>query len=280
MDPADRDRILAHDWATESPRLEGVQLFEEQQLPGRPEPVVQTAQVDGQCVFLEGDGLCLIHKVMGLEAKPAVCQGFPLVLGRTADGVLVGGNYACPSLVSNEGEPFYKQEGFVLELLERWEAESAEDGPAGRGAMLDTEPLLGGKTRMVWRAYLALEDALLEILGRRELPVSARLVAAHGLIGSAALHWAGIELVDETEARLWLEEWRSEGYERAFDLTRQIPRVPAMRMRAVLAPLIADVETATICSKGRSSTALGYAMAIVNGNGEIPLSTLRRRVDL
>ncbi len=280
VESADRDRILAHDWAAESPRLQGVQLFEEQRLPGRSEPVVQTAQIDGQCVFLEGDGLCLIHKVMGLEAKPAVCQGFPLVLGRTADGVLVGGNYACPSLVRNDGEPFHRQEASVLELLEIWEAESPEDGPAGRDSMLDTEPLLKGKSRMAWRAYGVLEEALLEILDRRELPVSARLVAARGLIGAAAQQWAGIDLVDEPEARVWLEEWRSEGYERAFDRTGRIPRVPAMRARAVLAPLIADVETAPLSSNGRISTALGYAIAVVNGSGQISLSTLRRRLDL
>jgi Fe-S-cluster containining protein len=280
VEPADRDRLLAHDWAADSPRLAGVQLFEEQQLPGRTEPVVQTAQIDGQCVFLEGDGLCLIHRVMGLEAKPAVCQGFPLVLGRTTDGVLVGGNYACPSLVRNDGDPFYRQEEFVLGLLERWEAESAEDGPAGRGAMIDTEPLLAEKIRLAWRAYRALEDSLLEILGKQELPASARLVAEHGLIGAATAHWAGADLVEESEAREWLEEWRAEGYERAFDRTRRIPRVPAMRVRAVLAPLIADVETAPLGSGGRHSAALGYAMAIVNGKGQMRLSTLRRTVYL
>ena len=280
VEPEDRDRILAHDWAVESPRLKGVQLFEEQQLPSGQGPVIQTAQLDGQCVFLEGDGLCLIHKVLGLEAKPAVCQGFPLVLGRTTDGVLVGGNYACPSLVRNEGEPFCRQEGFVLELLERWEAGSADDGPAGRDAMIDTEPLLDGKTRMVWRAYGELEGSLLEILGRRESPVSARLVAAHGLLSASALHWLGREMVEEPEAREWLGEWRAEGYERAFDRTRRVPRVPPMRLRAVLAPLIADVESAPLRSASRASTALGYAVAIVNSKGEIPLSTLRRRADL
>jgi len=53
-----------------------------------------------------------------------------------------------------------------------------------------------------------------------------------------------------------------------------------MRLRAVLAPLIADVESAPLRSASRASTALGYAVAIVNSKGEIPLSTLRRRADL
>ncbi len=276
--PADRDRIFALDWAAESPRLRGVALFEEQRLPGRADPVIQTAQVGGQCVFLEEDGLCLIHKLLGPEAKPIVCQGFPLVLGRTVDGVLVGGNYACAGLAGNEGMPFARQEAFVLELLERPEAE--DRAAIGLDSVIDPEPLLSGGTRMSWRAYLELERSLLEVLARREFTVTQRLLAAGALVSALAVRSARKALLGEEEVGAWLEERRQDGYTRAFARALDAGSTHPLWQRAALAPVVAEVEAAPLSATDPGSRPTRYALAIVRGAGEIPLSTLRGRVNL
>src|SRR5437879_2609676 len=76
--PAEHERLRAHDWAAESPRLAGRALFEELPGAGRgASPTVRLAKIEGACAFLEPDQLCLIHKTMGLEAKPGPCQQYP-----------------------------------------------------------------------------------------------------------------------------------------------------------------------------------------------------------
>ena len=50
----------------------------------------------GRCVFLGTDGLCRLHAQFGAEAKPKVCQQYPIVATRTESGeVRVGIDPGC-----------------------------------------------------------------------------------------------------------------------------------------------------------------------------------------
>src|SRR4029453_10521614 len=71
----EQERLMAHDWVAESPRLAGQTLFDEVPAPGGggAKAVRLGKQPDSACVFLEPDGLCLIHKRFGLRAKPGPC---------------------------------------------------------------------------------------------------------------------------------------------------------------------------------------------------------------
>lgn len=62
------------------------------------EPVVDGAMrtVDGHCAFLDkSDNLCRIHKVFGMEAKPFVCQQYPLRVSITEHGWRAGIDPGC-----------------------------------------------------------------------------------------------------------------------------------------------------------------------------------------
>lgn len=75
-----------------------VALLEEQAIAlGVENPVEDNAlrMVDGHCVFLDTDQLCRIHKVYGLQAKPRVCQQYPLRIGLTESGWRVGVDPGC-----------------------------------------------------------------------------------------------------------------------------------------------------------------------------------------
>ena len=54
-----------------------------------------TRREGGQCVFLDEESLCLIHKRFGLKAKPSVCQQYPLTAVSTEHGLRVGVDPGC-----------------------------------------------------------------------------------------------------------------------------------------------------------------------------------------
>ncbi len=64
---------------------------------GLPDPVQDDKFrfVDGRCVFQGEDEHCRIHVEHGLEAKPLLCQQYPLALVRTAQGVRAGVDPGC-----------------------------------------------------------------------------------------------------------------------------------------------------------------------------------------
>ncbi|MBI5762456.1 MAG: YkgJ family cysteine cluster protein [Planctomycetes bacterium] len=57
-----------------------------------------------KCLFLDTDGLCIIHKELGAEAKPGMCRQFPLISSRTWVDERVSLNFACPSVQRGTGE--------------------------------------------------------------------------------------------------------------------------------------------------------------------------------
>ncbi len=64
---------------------------------GQPDPVVdrRLAFADGLCPFQGEDELCRLHTQHGLEAKPLLCQQYPLVLTRTEQGLRAGVDPGC-----------------------------------------------------------------------------------------------------------------------------------------------------------------------------------------
>jgi len=85
---------------------------------------------DGACVFLMDDGLCRIHKEMGLDRKPIACQLFPFSFHPAEGGVVVTASFACPAIIANEGEPVRSQTRELRVLHAAWAHEHPE--PPGR----------------------------------------------------------------------------------------------------------------------------------------------------
>jgi len=61
-------------------------------------------RADGSCVFLDGDNLCIIHKLHGLKAKPLACQLYPFVLSPVENRLQVGLRFDCPAVCRSEGD--------------------------------------------------------------------------------------------------------------------------------------------------------------------------------
>lgn len=58
---------------------------------------------NGFCSYLDRDGLCRVHKHLGVDMKPAVCRMFPYKLTRTPDGWDAGLSLTCPTVAAGRG---------------------------------------------------------------------------------------------------------------------------------------------------------------------------------
>lgn len=80
---------------------------------------------DGCCVFLTEAGRCRIHEKFGFEAKPHVCQMFPLQLIPREKHALLTLRRACPSAAADEGRTLTEHLPEVQRLMKEGELKIA-----------------------------------------------------------------------------------------------------------------------------------------------------------
>ena len=68
-----------------------------------PGPVLAAIARDGACGFLQGDGLCAVHRVGGAEAKPWGCRSFPRIFVDDGEAVHVSAKPECPCMLDPRG---------------------------------------------------------------------------------------------------------------------------------------------------------------------------------
>jgi Fe-S-cluster containining protein len=96
LDAGERERIARHDWSREGERF--AEGFTVAGADPWDEPCDELKkQEDGACVFLDEDGLCLVEKRLGREAKPRICRKFPYVFIAAPDGERVAVSIECAS---------------------------------------------------------------------------------------------------------------------------------------------------------------------------------------
>jgi lysine-N-methylase len=101
VEPEERDRLLALPWVRERLRVAGTDFVVV--LNKLCLPVVEKDRLP-QCVFLDPDGLCAIHKREGVEATPLTCRIFPFGFVREPDGLRTFLSHLCPSIRDNYGD--------------------------------------------------------------------------------------------------------------------------------------------------------------------------------
>ena len=117
---AEIKRLEAIDWSQAADRLKDVSVVRMVTPPGetREQPALARDSA-GACIFLEDDGLCLVHRHVGFEAKPLPCRMFPYRLIKTPDGAAVGYSFYCPSVFDDDNRPFEEEDLLREALLSR-----------------------------------------------------------------------------------------------------------------------------------------------------------------
>jgi Fe-S-cluster containining protein len=116
MIEADKAKALdAHDFS-KYPQLAGKRFYSPA-ADGR-DGYFDLAKGEGtRCLFLAADGLCIIHKELGAEAKPAMCRQFPFLPSRTWTDDRLAMNFGCPSVQQNKGEGLSRQKNEIASVL-------------------------------------------------------------------------------------------------------------------------------------------------------------------
>jgi Fe-S-cluster containining protein len=279
LTPEEYDRLHVHDWALESPRLAGQPLFVEQALPARGgPPAVRLAKIDGACAFLESDGLCLIHKVQGMAAKPSPCQQYPFHFARTPDGAAATLDFACTSVLADKGALLAEHPEDVDAAYDvmQHRAQLPSHGLPASGA-LGEHLTLQPEQPLHWQNYRTLEGALLGALMQAERPLETRLLGLDRLLRLTAERFGDALGAPSEEFAAWAGALGESGYAALWDVTPPA-KLSAPRQRAVLAPFIGGLEQqwqamdASDTSGRGIGTRLTLAIIVANGVGPLQLA--------
>lgn len=171
----ERRRIEAFDW---SKILPGVDRFfydgaRVESQTGAMETKSYLAKKDGACVFLDPkDRLCLVHKEMGVEAKPLCCRKWPFEFFAVGDEIHVSMRYRCFDKMHVERSRIVAADAPQIHAL-------LKAGPID--AAPDVIPLTPA-ARLRLADYLVLEERLLDLIEHHPGGSGDRLEAAGALI--------------------------------------------------------------------------------------------------
>jgi Fe-S-cluster containining protein len=101
------EALDGHDWSA-YPQLHDRELYRKDRNVADGVRVLSKGE-GTKCLFLDHDGLCIIHKELGPAAKPASCLQFPYLVTHTPVADRVSVNFACPTAQRAEGPTLEEQ---------------------------------------------------------------------------------------------------------------------------------------------------------------------------
>ncbi len=142
---------------------------------------------DGTCVFLNEDGLCRIHAKFGIEAKPTVCQTFPLQLVPREKHAVLTIRRACPSAAADRGDSIASRLPNIKTLVRDGHLKADAPPP----------PLLKSGESRPWQTVQTILGEAGELLRDQRYPPVRRLV--HVLQYASHLEAAKTKRLDDNQ---------------------------------------------------------------------------------
>ena len=102
------DALTKHDFSA-YPQLAGKTLFTQSKDAPEGYAVLPKQEGTTRCQFLADDGLCIIHKELGAEAKPNNCLKYPFHVSPTYVDDRVSLDFGCPNVQTPTGQPLSAQ---------------------------------------------------------------------------------------------------------------------------------------------------------------------------
>ncbi len=128
IEPDKAEALDHHDFAGRYPQLAGRTLYRRPADGGG--RYFELVKGEGtRCIFLDTDGLCIIHKELGPEAKPHMCRQFPYLGSRAWRDDRVSVNYGCPSVQAQRGPGLPEQKAEIAALVALTDGSVRPDAP-------------------------------------------------------------------------------------------------------------------------------------------------------
>lgn len=120
---------MKQSWTLQTPKMQSPQDFYLQTKESPPEYVFKC--VDGKCVFLDEQNLCVMHKEWGFLQKAPNCMQYPFTFTKAPDGVRVGLLFSCEgvALANPETDPIPLEEAQQIFPVARQVFEIGEEVP-------------------------------------------------------------------------------------------------------------------------------------------------------
>ncbi|MFV1968241.1 MAG: YkgJ family cysteine cluster protein [Pirellulaceae bacterium] len=217
LDDDDLRKLREQDWDNH-PDFLGVRTKVRQGLRGKSYRLAQRG--DGTCVFLMEDGLCRIHKEFGLEAKPLVCQMYPLQLIPLQNNAVLTLRRSCPTAAADRGKLLKTYRNAAEHLGTRRKLLAKASRP----------PKIIEKRRASWEDPLPVMDGIERLLTDDRYPMVRRMV--HGLNFCRLLEACRLKRLDSTQLTELVTILLESSYQEASELFRE--RKPPTRSGAVL----------------------------------------------
>jgi len=171
------------------------------------------------CVFLDDDGLCIIHKLHGEKVKALACRLYPFHVLHWNDGKKSASfRFDCQAVSRNNGRPMAKR----MPELRRF-AKELEAGVMSRTVYNDKAKASLDDMRAVAATYQ-------KILMNDKISLAARLHYAANLLDFNSTHLDFVENVDESFAEDAMEYMRQNGelFEQALEDAEPPDRIKKM----------------------------------------------------
>lgn len=167
-------RLATETFEEEGERIQGSRKVVQREIEGKMVPLLETRE-DGRCVFLSEDKRCIVHREKGADAKPWMCQAFPLRFVATQDGRLFG-------FLQMECFGYHEARKSARPYVERADEVRHVIRVAGPFPVLGPATLLGNRS-LELAEYETLESWILEALKAHSSTPGTGLVLAGQLLG-------------------------------------------------------------------------------------------------
>ncbi|UCG32163.1 MAG: YkgJ family cysteine cluster protein [Phycisphaerales bacterium] len=108
--------VRGFNWGAKYPQLAGHDPILMAEVNGQQLPMLAKKD-NGECLFLDSDNLCVIHKELGYEAKPEACRRFPFFSAPMPDADHISAHFACPSVQEGSGPSIQEQRDDILRTV-------------------------------------------------------------------------------------------------------------------------------------------------------------------
>lgn len=225
-----------------------------------------------RCVFLDTDGLCIIHKELGAEAKPGMCRQFPYLSSRTWTEDRVSANFGCPSVQNRSGSCLSKQAGEIASVVQVSARPVRPDQPVMFDRELKISPV--ENEALLDRAILIFEDGADGNIWDR----FARLLGLLVAVGRCKRGGDGLGLVELLRSRGDLPNTPKTPSIRAFESAAAAPVSIRFLFAATLYPDTVPADAGSRMGFFKKLSLVPRLMSLAQLSGAYPSRVLGRNI--